>query len=281
MNITILANRDIASNLALNLLVEKLSEHKLRIFLSDKVGGKRPPAAALGELKFFEQSLFNKLLFPLIDNQSGVVKARLRGFDALARLLVNQGADTEVNDAAANNAIATLNEINTPAGLHRLEETAPDLIISIRYGVILKREAIAIPKYGVLNLHSGLLPQYQGVMATFRALLNGDREIGSTLHYIVDSSIDTGPIIDEAKVQVDRQRSYLWHVLQLYPGGCEMIANAVSRLAEKKQLSSRAQERSGNYYSFPTTEELKEFERRGFKLFDVQEVLEFAMQYLN
>ncbi|MEJ2442191.1 MAG: formyl transferase [Exilibacterium sp.] len=249
--------------------------------MSDKVGGKRPPAAALGELKFFEQSLFNKLLFPLIDNQSGAVKARLRGFDALARLLVNQGADTEVNDAAANNAIATLNEINTPAGLHRLEETAPDLIISIRYGVILKREAIAIPKYGVLNLHSGLLPQYQGVMATFRALLNGDREIGSTLHYIVDSSIDTGPIIDQAKVQVDRQRSYLWHVLQLYPGGCEMIVNAVSRLAEKKQLSSRAQERSGNYYSFPTKEELKEFERRGFKLFDVQEVLEFAMQYLN
>jgi hypothetical protein len=46
MNITILANRGIASNHSFNLLLPKLGEHKLTIFLSTKVAkaGNKPAA---------------------------------------------------------------------------------------------------------------------------------------------------------------------------------------------------------------------------------------------
>jgi methionyl-tRNA formyltransferase len=85
--------------------------------------------------------------------------------------------------------IETLNQINSVDGLAKIQAFSADLIISIRYGVILKPPVIALSKQGVINLHSGLLPNYRGVMATFWAtfwaLLNGDKQLATSLHFIV------------------------------------------------------------------------------------------------
>ena len=114
-------------------------------------------------------------------------------------------------------------------GLACLAATAPDLVLSIRYGGILKDRAIAIPSMGVLNLHSGLLPDYRGVMATFYALLNRESEIGMTLHTILDAGIDTGDIIDSTREKPDTGHSYLWNVLQLYPAGVDLMLASVKK----------------------------------------------------
>ena len=70
MRITILANSDLPSNYALNLLVASLSAHDLTIFLSDRVGKQTTRPSGLKDLAFFEQSLFTQLLFPLMDEES-------------------------------------------------------------------------------------------------------------------------------------------------------------------------------------------------------------------
>ena len=62
-----------------------------------------------------------------------------------------------------------LNAINTN-DFSRYAATEPDVVVSIRHMSILQAPAIAVPKLAMLNLHSGLLPAYQGVMSTFRAL---------------------------------------------------------------------------------------------------------------
>jgi methionyl-tRNA formyltransferase len=71
----------------------------------------------------------------------------------------------------------------------------------------------------VINLHSGLLPNYRGVMATFWTLLNGDKQLVTSLHFIDDSTIDTGGIIANSTLLVQQDESYLWHVLSLYIWG--------------------------------------------------------------
>ena len=67
MNIVILANRDLASNYALNLLLPHLSQHSVSLFLSAKVGGNSSKPAELVTLSFFEQTLLNQLLSPLFE----------------------------------------------------------------------------------------------------------------------------------------------------------------------------------------------------------------------
>jgi methionyl-tRNA formyltransferase len=264
MNITVLANRDLASNLALNLLLPSLAQqHRIQVFLSSKVGGKGHTLEELELLTFFEQTLFTDILFPVLD--AGRMGSAPHTFNELSHFMYAP--------------ITSLNQVNSSVGLASLQASKPDLIICIRYGGILKEKAIAVPRRGVINLHSGLLPDYRGVMATFRAMLNGDSEIGTTLHTINDSGIDTGNIIATTRHQLDTERSYLWNVLQLYPRACEQILDTVAKLTLRQAIDSQPQPQGGAYYTFPTRAELKEFRELGFRLFDVNEITELAQQF--
>jgi len=267
MNITVLANRDLASNLALNYLLPSLvRDHKVHVFLSRKVGGSAAIPYELQQLKFFEQGLFNELLFPAL--RDSLADARLHSFDTLARL-------TGIPPTKA------LNRINSEEGLACLAATVPDLVLSIRYGGILKDQAISIPRLGVLNLHSGLLPDYRGVMATFYAMLNGEGEIGMTLHTILDAGIDTGDIIDCTRAKLDTGHSYLWNVLQLYPAGVDLMLACVKKISAGEEPAHGPQPEGGNYYSFPTAGQLQRFSEMGFCLYDVEELIAIAKQYME
>ena len=266
MNISLLANQDLASNFALNLLLPRLAEkHQLRVFLSSKVGGSQSLPAELSQLAFFEQGLFNDLLFPALDG--GNSAGALLSFQQLSRY--------------TSQPISTLNRINSEESLAVLGEPQADLILSIRYGGILREQAIALPRLGVVNLHSGLLPDYRGVMATFRAMLNGEREIGTTLHFISDPGIDTGDIIGTTSLAVDPEHSYLWHVLHLYPEACKGLFACVQQLQAGQSLDVHPQPAGGNYYSFPSIDDLQAFHKGGLKLYDVGEITTFAQQYLG
>ena len=105
-------------------------------------------------------------------------------------------------------------------------------------GIYSRNTLSAVPKHGVLNLHSGRLPDYKGVMATFWALLNDEKEIGTTLHYIDDCGIDTGRVITTTSMTVDRNRSYLWHVLGLYDAGCRSVLSAIQQIRQGGEVPS-------------------------------------------
>jgi folate-dependent phosphoribosylglycinamide formyltransferase PurN len=84
------------------------------------------------------------------------------------------------------------NDVNGDKALLLLREFSPDLIVYTGGG-ILRRPLIETPTIGVINAHSGLLPEYRGMNVTEWALINGDA-IGITVHFI-DPGIDTGRIL--------------------------------------------------------------------------------------
>jgi methionyl-tRNA formyltransferase len=266
LKITVLANQDLASNFALNHLIPSLAKrHSLQIFLSSRVGSAAPFSPELAQLRFFEQTLFNQLLFPALEKTTAG-----NGLQTFRQLAEN-------NDAP----LSILNGINAAPGLTELAASEPELILSIRYGGILREQAIAIASNGVLNLHSGLLPRYRGVMATFYAMLNGESEIGTTLHYIRDAGIDTGEIIDCTRAPLQLEHSYLWNVLQLYPAGVALMLEAVRKISAGSVISCQFQGNDGHYYSFPDTQLLERFGSLGYRLYDVDEVTSLAAHYLD
>jgi methionyl-tRNA formyltransferase len=256
MNIVLLGHRDIASNIALSLLVTAMPEHRYTIMLSGAAAPRRPTVAALEELAALEQKLCHDL--------EGCGHSRLLSFDALA--------------GRTGSGLHVLEKPDSPGGSSRLADLQPDLFISVRYRRILKEAAISIPRFGVLNLHSGLLPQYKGMMATFWALLNEEQTIGSTLHYIVDGTIDTGPVIDRAPRDADRTRSYLANVLSLYPDGCRMIVDTVRRIEQGEEIACRPQPAAGRYYSAPADADIRRFRNAGLRLFDGDELRRFPAE---
>jgi len=147
----------------------------------------------------------------------------------------------------------------------------PDLIVSIRHMTILHDEVIALPPLGVINLHSGQLPKYQGVMASFRAMLNKESELGTCLHFIEDSTIDTGSIIAHSTSQADYTRSYLGNVLNIYRAGCNNVLTAIEQLERKNTLDACPQTGEPHYYSYPSTDDLKYAD---FKLFEASDSID-------
>ena len=248
MHITLLANRDLHSNYALNLLLPRLAnDHSLTLFLSDTVGGDSSRQPDLHWLQFLEQTLCNDLLFPTLDRAG--VTGELLTFSAFETFLEQPWA--------------RLNDPNSEAGLAALAASNPDLLISLRYGRILQPTAISLPSRGVLNLHSGRLPQYRGVMATFRAMLAGDTLLGTTLHWIDDASIDTGRIVNTRSEPLEPQRCYLSNVLSLYKPGCRAIIDAIHALSADEDLKSHQATGAGNYFSFPSAPECQAFRAAG------------------
>lgn len=265
MRLTILYNRDIYSNEALNHLLPSLAAHDITLLYSSRVGANTQRDSRLDSLAFFEQGFFTNYLFPMVDKTSRTAE-RLT-FRELARRYATSEALVE--------------NINSTEGIALLESSAPDLILSIRFGQILRETAIAVPRLGVINLHSGLLPYYRGVMATFRAMQASNSEIGLTVHWIDSPAIDQGKIIETLAIPTDPTASYLANVHQLYAPGAKLLTRCVNRLNDNESLPSQAATGDSAYFSFPSTEDLNAFERQGHRLFDDADIQKIGSRFLT
>jgi len=84
--------------------------------------------------------------------------------------------------------------LRTAEGRDALAAWQPDVLVVVAYGLILPPEALAIPRYGCINIHASLLPRWRGAAPVQRAILEGDTETGVTL-MLMDAGLDTGPIL--------------------------------------------------------------------------------------
>jgi len=75
----------------------------------------------------------------------------------------------------------------------------PDFFIIAAYSKIIPKEILSIPRLGAIGVHPSLLPKHRGPTPIQTAILNGDKEFGTTL-YLVDEQIDHGPIIAQRKL---------------------------------------------------------------------------------
>lgn len=69
-----------------------------------------------------------------------------------------------------------------------------DLLVCYGFSWRLPRSVLQIPRYGVLNIHSSLLPKYRGPAPVLWAIRNGDADLGLTVHRM-DEEFDTGPVL--------------------------------------------------------------------------------------
>ena len=74
--------------------------------------------------------------------------------------------------------------------MRRLE---PALGVVVAYGHLLKPELLAIPPFGMLNVHASLLPAHRGAAPIQWSLMAGDTSSGVTIMQM-EAGLDSGPI---------------------------------------------------------------------------------------
>lgn len=258
MRISIFLNNDLESNIALNCLLPELSKHEFNVFLSQKVGPANQIIPALQHLDFLEREFIQTKLFPMLE-------AEHRGDGFLTFKQIGQTLDVEImqiDEIVSERTISTIKEFNA------------DVFLSIRFGKIFKGEILSVPPLGIINLHSAILPNYKGVLGTLRAFIDDKKTIGSTIHYITNSSIDTGEIISINQQNVIPGKSVLWHIIQIYPYSIKKLCAVISELSNIGKVKSVKQTDIGNYFSFPNESDLSLLKQRGYLLFNLMEYIQ-------
>ena len=85
--------------------------------------------------------------------------------------------------------------------IEEIKRFKPDVICVVAYGKILPKEILEISKFGCINVHGSLLPQYRGAAPIQWAVLNGDKTTGITTMYM-DTGMDTGDMILKEKIEI-------------------------------------------------------------------------------
>ncbi len=98
--------------------------------------------------------------------------------------------------------------------IEEIKRLQPDAICVVAYGKILPKEILEIAKFGCINVHGSLLPQYRGAAPIQWAVLNGDKTTGITTMYM-DTGMDTGDMILKEKIEIgeDDTTGEIWERL--------------------------------------------------------------------
>ncbi len=84
--------------------------------------------------------------------------------------------------------------LKSDEAFERISECNPDFIVVSAYGKILTKRILDLPRYGCVNLHGSLLPNYRGAAPIQWSVINGDKITGVTT-MLMDAGIDTGDIL--------------------------------------------------------------------------------------
>jgi methionyl-tRNA formyltransferase len=91
--------------------------------------------------------------------------------------------------------------INDEAGVAQLRAWAPELLVVVAFGQILRPQVLDLPPRGCINLHTSLLPALRGAAPIQWAIAEGLTETGVTTMYM-DEGMDTGDIIASQVVPI-------------------------------------------------------------------------------
>lgn len=262
MRLSVFTNLDLHSNIAINHLLPELKKHDFNLFLSHKVGGAASPQKPLQFLTYLEKTFLTNYVFPNIEKQP------TGGFLSFEQISNQFKAPIEF-----------VTDVNDPALLQRIASFRPEFFIVIRFGKIFKGKILSIPKNGIINLHSAILPDYRGVLGTLRAMQHHDPQIGATLHFITDSTIDTGDVIDFVKVDANYEKSILWNLAHLYQPAASRLAQIIATLSRGGAVDHFPQTTGGAYFSFPDIEDFEELSKASIKVFTLNDYASIISHY--
>lgn len=147
------------------------------------------------------------------------------GIETAARL----GIATQVID---HRKFATREEFDAAVN-ESLQAQKLDLIVCAGFMRIMTPVLIAPWQGRMINIHPSLLPLYRGLHTHERAIADGQKEAGCTVHFVT-VALDDGPIIAQARVPIlsgDTPESLAARVLieehKLYPEALRTVASGL------------------------------------------------------
>lgn len=114
-------------------------------------------------------------------------------------------------------------------GVESIRNLAPDIMVTASYGQIISQEIIDIPKYGIINVHGSLLPEFRGASPIQTAIMKGCTETGVTIMR-TEAGLDTGDIILMGKLPIGEEETYGELAVRLANLGAGLVLTALDKI---------------------------------------------------
>ncbi len=144
-------------------------------------------------------------------------------------------------------------KLRDSAELQQLLALQPDLIVTAAYGQILPLVLLEAPKLGCINVHASLLPQYRGGAPIHKAIIDGKKETGVTIMYMVEK-LDAGDILTQVVVPIEEEDNVGSLHDKLSMAGAALLSDTMPKLMEQS-IEPKQQEESLVTYAWNITRE--------------------------
>jgi methionyl-tRNA formyltransferase len=180
------------------------------------------PDFALDTLKYLYENTELLAVFTKVDKVNG--RGNKITFSPVKQFALDNGID-----------IVQPKSLRVDETYNLIKEYNPDLIVVVAYGMIIPKNIIDIPKYGIINVHSSLLPKYRGAAPIHAAIINGDDKTGVSIMYISEG-LDEGDVIltKETPIYLEDNLGTLHDRLKVL--GAEGVKETIKLMKENKVI---------------------------------------------
>jgi methionyl-tRNA formyltransferase len=181
------------------------------------------------------------------------ISARVRG-DSINALAVSAGVP-----------VLPTRSINDPEFIKQLRAKAPDVIVSVAAPEIFRPELLNVPRLGCINVHSGRLPNYRGMMPTFWQMLHAEQAVTITVHKMAHK-LDAGDVLATQSFPLKKSDSLDRVIKATKREGARLLIRALRDIRNGNAQPIPLDMAGAGYFSFPKPSDVREFRRRGHRL---------------
>lgn len=152
---------------------------------------------------------------------------------------------------------------------NKLKEIDPDLIVVVAYGKIIPKNIIDLPKLGIINVHSSILPKYRGASPIHSALINGDDKTGVSIMFI-NEGLDTGDVLKIITTDITEEDDLGTLTERLAKLGSDALSHVVPTLIDKTYVATKQDDSLATLVKPIKKEEMKiDFSKTNVEIFNL------------
>ena len=164
---------------------------------------------------------------------------------------------TPVKEVAVEAGIPVLQpvKVRDPQVVEELRAYQADVIVVVAFGQIIPKSILEMPKYGCINVHASLLPEYRGAAPIQWAVIDGKEKTGVTTMQM-DEGLDTGDmlLVEEVVLAEDETGGSLFD--KLCEVGADVLLKTLEELPKNTLVPKKQPKESPTPYAVMLTKEM-------------------------
>lgn len=183
------------------------------------------------------------------------------------RFLRAKARGRSIATLAENSGLPLLDtgSVNDPEYIEKIIALKPDVIVSVAAPEIFRREILAVPTLKCINIHSGRLPVYRGMMPNFWQLLHGEQHATITIHEMAEK-LDAGGIIATREYPITDRDSLDRVIIGTKRAGARLMIDVLQNYAQDNISVTELDMSNASYFSFPTPKDVRALRKCGHRM---------------